>query len=66
MKLRELAEKFTRDYDFMIYKEDGSYNAKYERNEIVKLDYKVAEFEVISWAVNVELSCTVNVRLQFN
>jgi hypothetical protein len=65
MTFRELAEKFTRDYEFIVYKEDGSCNAKYERNEIVKLDYKVAELEVIAWAANAELNQTINVRLKF-
>ena len=64
MTLRELAEKFSRDYDFKLYKEDGIDFGKYERNEIVKLDYAVGKLEVLAWAANVELNQTINVKVK--
>lgn len=49
MTLKYLAETFSKEYDFRIFDENGKNLGRYERNEIVKLDYKVAEFEVLKF-----------------
>jgi hypothetical protein len=49
MTLRELAKGYTRDYDFRLKDEKGAELGKYERNEIVGLNYLVAECDVINF-----------------
>jgi hypothetical protein len=64
MTLRELAEKFTKDYEFIIFWADGTKDGKYERNEIVKFDYYISKLDVINWAANCELPQTINVKIK--
>ena len=49
MTLRYLAETFSRDYDFRVVDENEKGLGCFERNEIVKLNYKIADYEVLKF-----------------
>lgn len=64
MTLRELAEKYNRDYEFKVQDENEKHLGKFERNEIVKLDYAVANCEVIEFAESVIFYNTLNITIK--
>lgn len=47
MTLKQLAEQYSKDYEFRVVDKNDKGLGKFERNELVKLDYKVAELEVV-------------------
>lgn len=49
MTLRYLAETFGKEYNFRLSLVSGKGFGKYERNELVLLNYEVAECEVVSY-----------------
>jgi hypothetical protein len=63
MTLRELAERFTRDYEFKVQDENEKHLGKMERNELVLLDYAVAKLEVTDYKLSEIYYNTVNVTV---
>jgi hypothetical protein len=62
MTLRELAERYTKEYQFRVFDEDGKCYATLDRNEIVKLEYPIGEKEVLQYSPQTRTLITVLIK----
>ena len=50
MTLKELAKRYTKEYEFILTDINDKGNGRYERNELVLFNYAVADSEVIEYS----------------
>lgn len=62
MTLKELAERYTKEYQFRVFDEDGKCYATLDRNEIVKLEYPIGEKEVLQYSPQTITLITVLIK----
>ena len=66
MTLRELAERYDKEQEFRVTDEKGKNKGKFERNELVKLDYAIAKREVVTYCNNPVEYKTLIVQVKFD